>query len=233
MKLQQLQRLFKGIVAAAAVAATLPAAAQSVTGGTATLTFSDDAVSTLSLIGVSVSATGSASTVTPGQVFSFPITGGTFSGDALDTVITDPAAGVTLTRGATVITLNDFRVDRGTSTLYGDIVIGGSTTEDAALYTFTSITEDMSDFYNRQVSASGMFITELALNTLGDALGVPTFLRPVVAEVDFGTLTGNVAVVPEPSTYLLMGLGLAGVGLLKRRRAASSEREPAAAPQAA
>lgn len=237
MKVRQLQRLIQGLVVAAAAAASVPALAQNtVTGGTATLTFSDNAVSTLSLISVTVGASGSTSVVTPGKVFSFPITDGTFSGDALSTVITDPSAGVTLTRNSTVITLNDFKVDRDTRTLLGDITIGGTITQDIALYTFTSVTEDMTDPANRKVNATGMFITELALNTLGDALGVPTFLRPAVAQVDFGTLVGDVqvAAIPEPSTYLLMGLGLAGVGLLKRRRDAQARAdEGAVLPQAA
>ncbi|MFQ5658070.1 MAG: PEP-CTERM sorting domain-containing protein [Candidatus Methylomirabilales bacterium] len=50
---------------------------------------------------------------------------------------------------------------------------------------------------------------ELAVNSLGDAFG---FLLAGTVE------SGKVDVVPEPGTFLLMGVGLAGMAGLRRRR---------------
>ncbi|MCW7540840.1 PEP-CTERM sorting domain-containing protein [Aquabacterium sp. A7-Y] len=237
MKASSTGHTFKRLLLAAAAALSFPAlAATPITGGDADLVFSQAAIDTLGLISVSVAGTGSATTVTPGQSFSFPVTGGSVEGNAVVDVLTDVNAGVSLTKGSTVINLGDFRVDVGSKTLYGDITIGAQVVQNTALYTFTTVTDVEAGPNARTVSASGMFITETALNTLGDALGVPTFLRPAVAGVDFGTLTGNltVAAVPEPSTYAMLGLGLAGIGFYsKRRRAAAAASEAPAAPQAA
>ena len=42
--------------------------------------------------------------------------------------------------------------------------------------------------------------------------------RPEGLLGDMQTIRGNVSVVPEPSTYLLMASGLAGLGIMARRR---------------
>ncbi|AKJ27462.1 PEP-CTERM sorting domain-containing protein [Caldimonas brevitalea] len=232
------KRLLLAVAAAAAIPSVASAQAWTVDGGNATLTFSQEALDTLNLITVSVSGSGETTSPGAGQ-FVFPIIDGTFSGDSLATIITQPTAGVNLTRGETVISLNDFRVDAASKTLFGDITIGDTVTQDTALYTFTTVTEERVSLggqqEERRLSSSGMFITETALNTLSDALGVPAFLRPVVGEVDFGTLNGVVnvtAAVPEPSTYALLGLGLAGVGFLSKRRRAKAASEEAAAQAA-
>jgi len=53
---------------------------------------------------------------------------------------------------------------------------------------------------------------DLSINALGDAFG-----DPLVADLS----SGSVTVVPEPSTMLLLGSGLAGLGFFRRRRKAA------------
>lgn len=234
MKSSNVGRTFKRLLLAAATAVAFPAMADTITGTDADLVFSQSALDTLGLISVSVSGIGSATTVEPGKSFKFPITGGTVTGGTVVDVITAPDAGVSLTKGSTVISLGDFRVDVATKSLYGDITIGSNVVQDTKLYTFTTLVNEALEPGKFKVSASGMFITETALNTLGDALGVPVFLRPAVAGVDFGTLTGNVtAAVPEPSTYAMLALGLAGIGAYSKRRRDRAAADAQAEPQAA
>ncbi len=217
---------FKRALLALAVAAALPAAhaASSVSSGTSTLTFSDTAIDTLALISVTVGASGSTGVVNPGRTFSLPVAGGTFdASDAFATLGTVSDAGVTLNKTGMSITLADFHVDVASKTLYGDITIGGSTTDNAAIYTFTNLVENKIDATHRTINGSGMFLTASAVKTLGDALGVPPFLQGVVGTVDFGTLNTDVVLtttaVPEPETFALMGLGLGVLAFMQRRRA--------------
>ncbi|MCW7537884.1 hypothetical protein OOT46_08485 [Aquabacterium sp. A7-Y] len=176
--------------AALAWAAAGPAQAQ-VTGGQSILTFSQDAVSTLTLIGVTVAAAGTAGTVTPGVAFSFPVAGGTVLDNQVASVDTDPNAGVTLTRGSTVITLYRFKLDVAAKRLRGDINVNGSVSPGEDIYEVRSIVETPATPPWRDLAATGLYLTPGALKKLGDALGVPEYLRPTVAQVDFGRLDGR------------------------------------------
>jgi len=50
---------------------------------------------------------------------------------------------------------------------------------------------------------------EIIINSLGDAYG-----NPLSADVQ----SGNISPVPEPATFILIGFGLGGIGILRRRK---------------
>jgi len=70
---------------------------------------------------------------------------------------------------------------------------------------------------------NGLTITTNGLTTFEKSLGLLTLGKSALAGVDnFGTITSTIVatpVIPEPSTYALMGLGLVGMSLVARRRA--------------
>lgn len=74
------------------------------------------------------------------------------------------------------------------------------------------------------VSGDGVLATlsfnAAALGTSSFQFGDVVLLNSELADVTAQLQGGSVSVVPEPSTWLMFGLGLAGVGSLVRRRAA-------------
>jgi len=50
---------------------------------------------------------------------------------------------------------------------------------------------------------------EIIINSLGDAYGNPLSLD---------VQSGNISPVPEPATFILIGFGLGGIGILRRKR---------------
>ncbi|MFY9479431.1 MAG: PEP-CTERM sorting domain-containing protein [Pseudomonadota bacterium] len=121
----------------------------------------------------------------------------------------------------------DFRgAAAGEAAPYGSSVI--TTKDNFYLWNFASITgpTTLTGAGSYANSISGLTITQDGFNHFVSALrlvdlGVST-LRNVT---DYGTIastinvTGGTPAVPEPSTYALMGLGLAGIAVAARRRA--------------
>ena len=73
---------------------------------------------------------------------------------------------------------------------------------------------------------SGLKINANAFSLFSQSLGLTQAGNDALATVtDFGkinsVITANVAAVPEPSTYGLVGFGLAAMGLVARRRRAA------------
>lgn len=75
-------------------------------------------------------------------------------------------------------------------------------------------------------------LTSQASDVFSAALNIPSYLQPVLSMINMGSIDAvvspairwggiNAAPVPEPSTYALMGLGLAAAGFFARRRTAA------------
>jgi hypothetical protein len=66
--------------------------------------------------------------------------------------------------------------------------------------------------------AAGTSPLELTLLAIGDEFGIP-FTAPATVLNGSITVQGPAQVVPEPSTWMLLGAGLAGIGMWRGRRA--------------
>lgn len=141
------------------------------------------------------------------------------------------------TAGAQV-QLSNVSLDVASGTIYADVVTSsfsspfgnytGKTVTGLALFTGTLVgdTNIVSSNLNVNTTLNDLKLTATAIPTLGDALGVPSFIQQALfPSLNFGqtALTGVFAPVPEPSTWALMVAGLVGVGAVTRRRALSSK----------
>jgi len=128
--------------------------------------------------------------------------GGSLTVTDLNVDLANKKVFATIIGGNGVGTLNNFYLwDIGTIT-------GATTVAGAGTYT---------------TSLSGLSITTDGFNKFVTSLGLLNLGKSALMGVtDFGTITSTIVAtpaIPEPSTYALMGLGLAGMGLVARRRA--------------
>lgn len=127
------------------------------------------------------------------------------------------------------LTVGDLNVDLANKKVFATIIGANGVGTLSNFYLWDIInpvtTESFIAGTNRTLSTiSGLQITTAGFTAFSTALGLQSLGKGALATVsDFGTITTTMTVtpVPEPSTYALMALGMAGIGFVARRRRAA------------
>lgn len=205
------------------------------------LTLTMDARQTLALTGIQMSVGGKAATLGDGT-FNLPISRITADVRLLPPSLSMQSAQVAgsslvflNTLNQAQVSLSNLSMDFGTHTVYGD-VLGSSGTSRLSLFTF-DVTAPLSFSLKGGISVNmtlgNLHFTDEGATSFASALGVPSFLVPVLTQVNFGTIDARVvpwfrkdvsshaalvSSVPEPSAGAMLILGM-GLVLLARSSA--------------
>jgi hypothetical protein len=222
-------QVLKSVAVAAALAAGAAQAAPAPAGttGTGTLIFTDAVISAFAAGGVNITAVAPATWTAPaattpvgaidldgsGNVLSVTTSGGLYQ---------QSTPNFTNTGGN--ITVTDLRVDFTSNTIFANVsgANGLASNPSLALFTFSSVTGDTAltgpGTYNTTIS--GLSMTAAGRAAYATGLGLNAIGQSVLGAIsDYGRIESSItAPVPEPSTYALMGIGLAGVAFMARRR---------------
>lgn len=224
---KQFSMSFLAVAATAASAAT----SQPFVATTANVTLD---TSYLTANGYTVSAVGS-STYTaatgvltdPVQAVNLAVSPGPVTIDFSDT------SGMAIKKGLTTVKLTNFTYDVATNSLFGDISAGlllnlsnqSLLTANTVFGNFCGIIggQELTSVTSSSTSrvlglAASDFVLSDAFNTFLTDNGVDPAAMAFVATM---VKSVNIGAVPEPSTYVLMGLGLVGIAATARRKMAA------------
>lgn len=216
--------------------------------GVSTLSLSTDVLMTLDVVQTSVTGYGAAQASVMKDSDGFytqvsvaaPIASVSLDTQSTAIVAVATAGGIAMTAPARKsvgsggsLTVTDLNIDLVSKQVYATLIGGNGvgTLNNVALWNVGSVTssglitgyDSHCGFYNDclyvapGMTLSGLRLTANGFNKVVQSLGLLSLGKSALSGVtDFGTIT--VGVVPEPSTPALMGLGLAGLLISKRRR---------------
>lgn len=166
-------------------------------------------------LGLTPSLVGTASIASDpnGLVISFPVTGGQL--DGLEGTIEHEGSGVSLTAGATTVTVGNFIIDTVNEVILGDVELNGARiADDLGLFSFdlSSINPAQLTILNQQFLA--LIITPALAGALTDVFGAPDLAGAV-----FGFASTRPQEVPLPAAAWLFIAGAGALGFARRKAA--------------
>ncbi|MEY2844189.1 MAG: motif [Pseudomonadota bacterium] len=226
-------------VAAAAVVAPAMAAVQPINPINASVAI-DSATLSANLAGYALTTVGNASYSAATGILTDPVGSVTTSSNpGAMTVNLDATSGLKFTKlFSPTITLSGFSLDAATGELYGSLKVASGIITVVDIQnqsvlkagTFASSlgtsagTSVPSSTVARDLglTASNFALSQSFIDFMANTYNLDAnqfgYLAGLVKEVKIGTVATQPGVVPEPSTYALMGLGLVGMGLVARRK---------------
>ncbi len=240
-----LRLAFSGLLLACGMAVSSSASALvlDTTGkkANATLQLSSAAYNAASNHGLSFSAAGNA-TANSATSFNLPVTEANISvgffkltpnsGEAIGSAII-------VRKGDNLLGLANFSLDFDSNYVYADVITNGATSN-LAIFSFKEKTDlklGLSGFNLSLYNTLGdLTLTSAAVNSFTSALKLSAGAVADLSKQNWGSVNVNITtalrkpaisddpftaaqMIPEPSTYAMMGLGLVGIGFVARRKA--------------